>query len=619
MALAKSYGIRAGWPKGPGQVVGGSGGVTPPVPPVTARSLLNASMLAAGALAHWPMNETSGSTLADVINGYDLSATAVTLDQPNLPLSNGASFNGTTSNAARPGDDAGLAFEYNTPKTIEGVINPNITRSGATTQYALLAKRFPTGTAVGWEAYLQWNSSLTITQLVFGMSNPTTGYRVEQQTVDFANGAPQHIMMTHTGSIDAASRVTIFVDGKQLALGSLTASWGSPANPSILTAAPVTAGARRSGATVNHSLAGVENDMAMYASVRPQDEAIYRASLVRNNVPWASAATPARYVMLMSDAYADCDDIVGLALAVACHKAGTSTIIAGICDSPGQYGAAFIDTVFKINGLSIPVGAYQGSIGPGSSDTPSTSTAWRTTSLAFSGYNLGARANYPDHVGVMRQALAAIPDGAKCVPFALGTANSLEALRLSAADGYSPLSGSDLMAAKIDYIEFVGGGYTGTGIGASASYNFAQSPAAAASFIANSPVPIIFQGDDVGGGKASLGGDLVNPVLTQPQVQNTGTSPCWNNWQNAAWNALRPTGFRQSYDPMAVYAACVGETAGQLQEIGIGGNNVINSSNGDNVWSVATGGKHYFQRRLNNTGVAAAVAADIQARIAGVL
>jgi hypothetical protein len=265
------------------------------------------------------------------------------------------------------------------------------------------------------------------------------------------------------------------------------------------------------------------------------------------------------------------DGIAAHYILLELERAGYAKVLAMVTDSSNTYSAPAMAAVNETFGrANIPLGAYQGGVSSGSS-----SSAWSQQITARFGTPGDVRSNYPDAVTTLRTALAAAANGSVTY-VSTGFLTNLAALLQSFPDAFSPLTGAQLVTAKVVEIVIMGGDYpTGSG-----EFNFAGDPASAAYVFAKSPVAITGTG-------ASLGAS----VMVRPPNATNGTTDPFSYAVSLAGAAS--TG---GYDPLAVHYAVMG-----LQDnytvAGAGGVNTINSSNGDNSWA-ATGGKASYLAKL---------------------
>lgn len=150
-----------------------------------------------------------------------------------------------------------------------------------------------------------------------------------------------------------------------------------------------------------------------------------------------------------------------------------------------EYAAAALQSFLTYYGYGdVPVGVTRTqrySLTAFSHAPNMTNIALRATYPAYSLYN----SNFPSAVDVYRKALAGAPNGS-VVLNTEGDLNNLQQLWNSAADTFSPLTGQQLMEAKIKYI-LIDAGTTNNVSG----YNLAVDPYAA-SVITNLTVPVVF-------------------------------------------------------------------------------------------------------------------------------
>jgi inosine-uridine nucleoside N-ribohydrolase len=149
----------------------------------------------------------------------------------------------------------------------------------------------------------------------------------------------------------------------------------------------------------------------------------------------------------------------------------------------------------------------------------------------------------------------------------------------SAADGISPLTGAQLVAAKVSTLWIMGGDFpNGT------SNNFdrdANARTSAANVVSSWPGPIIFIGHEIGTDVIS-GGNLQGMQGTDVLAQ-------------ALLDMGSPTG-RSSWDPMAMMAAIAGDVTDWGMSL-VRGTATVNPSTGANTWVNSGSGNHYYAVR----------------------
>lgn len=281
------------------------------------------------------------------------------------------------------------------------------------------------------------------------------------------------------------------------------------------------------------------------------DDATFQAKCLTADLPViANLATPR--IIFDSDFASDFDDAGALKIAVNLHKAGECTIIAAASSSRNVYSAPALRAMLDWSGLTaIPVGSYKGSTGSGNSGF--------TQQVAANFGQAGkTRADFPDPVIVFRTALAAAPDGSVVYNNVGGMAN-FAALLASPADGISPLTGVQLVAAKVNRVAQQGGREV-----RAVDFNLAEQPADAAYVFANCPVPIHF-------------------IANWPNLLKTGL-PDGDGTLDPYRLAYGPNGnTRESWDPVTTLYAIRG----------VGTHFTFNSVNGTLRFTASTAASEY--------------------------
>ena len=155
------------------------------------------------------------------------------------------------------------------------------------------------------------------------------------------------------------------------------------------------------------------------------------------------------------DCGSDLDCVYSLSAIHALIRRGDVRVLALILDSPNPYGAPVFRTWSSLwKNRAIPIGVYRGSTGAQGADS-----AWsRAIRDAFQPGDTSAR--YPDCVSTYRRALSRAADRSVRV-VETGFPTCLVALMRSAPDGISPMSGADLVRAKVQGLYLMGGDYPG--------------------------------------------------------------------------------------------------------------------------------------------------------------
>lgn len=224
----------------------------------------------------------------------------------------------------------------------------------------------------------------------------------------------------------------------------------------------------------------------------------------------AYAAEPVK-VILDTDMANDCDDAGALAVLNALVDRGEAEMLAVVTNRhcPSEASAAAADAINTWYGRGdTPIGTDKDE-----SKTRNPSPSSYTPALRDEfPHDTPADAECPDALTVYRRVMAAQPDQSVVI-CSVGALSNLEDLYNSEADEHSPLSGPDLIAAKVRLTVIMGGGFPKT---ERPETNIKLDPAAAVTVANLWPGEILWQGYEVG--KAITTGDCLkqtpkdNPV-----------------------------------------------------------------------------------------------------------
>lgn len=262
--------------------------------------------------------------------------------------------------------------------------------------------------------------------------------------------------------------------------------------------------------------------------------ALTAIALCRADVPSTHPKPSPVKVIFDTDMQNDCDDAGALATLHKLADLDEAEILACVVDSRGTE-KAMAATVSAINTYygrpTIPIGTYQAKIkGLGKR----------------SSYVAKIRDEFPHHalpddeeptaLSVYRTALAAAPDSSVSI-ISVGFLPNLSDLLKSVPDAISPLSGADLVRAKVKRLVVMGGEFPK---GADAC-NLVGDSAATQYVVAHWPTPILFSGAEIG-----------NKIMTGKVLAAT---PASNPVRRAYELHGNLRGGRQSWDLTAVLAA----------------------------------------------------------------
>ncbi|NNJ25437.1 nucleoside hydrolase [Alienimonas chondri] len=260
--------------------------------------------------------------------------------------------------------------------------------------------------------------------------------------------------------------------------------------------------------------------------------------------PTDSASSPPVPMIFDTDMDTDCDDVGALAMLHALADAGEATILATPVSSKFPYSGP---CTAALNGWygrpDLPVGVPKGegaAIDRGSRYAKQIAETYPSVSR---GTRFQTNADAPDAVRVYREVLAARPDVADdpaggVVVASVGYLTNLRDLLASEPDDLSPLSGPELVKAKVRLWVCMGGRYPehrDPGVYG----NFKPDPSSAVAAARDWPTPILFSG---------LGED----VLTGGTLSST---PAENPVRRAYKLYLGDKPARPSWDPIVVLYA----------------------------------------------------------------
>ncbi len=228
----------------------------------------------------------------------------------------------------------------------------------------------------------------------------------------------------------------------------------------------------------------------------------------------------------------DCDDVGALAVLHALADAGECTILATPVSSRFAYSAPCTAAINAYHGRGdLPIGVPQGD----GAEVNRGSRYAQQIARAFPS-RLKTNADAPDAVRVYREALAARPDVADdpaggAVVVTVGYLTNLRDLLASEPDAISPLSGPDLIQAKVRLWVCMGGRYP-EHRDPKVYGNFKPDPSAAVVAARDWPTPIVFSGlgEDVLTGDTLSETPQSNPVRRAYKLylKDKPTRPSWD-------------------------------------------------------------------------------------------
>jgi len=368
---------------------------------------------------------------------------------------------------------------------------------------------------------------------------------------------------------------------------------------------------------------------------------------------WVAAAAASADVSGMSptpliidtDMSTDVDDVVAICMAHELQDRGEAKLLGVVHNTGLLEGIGAVSVLNHFYGHDdVALGAYKGDFDNGSQVLAEGS--WQSTGGVAAGDGQGeikttagpfvknlSRGfsspvkNYtqvPDSVHVYRQVLSSQPDHSVVVA-SIGFLTNLADLLRSGPDSVSPLSGPDLVAAKVKKAVVMGGNYPNSSqlfgpvehewnFGGGCNWTAPVCPTTANAttyFLSHWPasVPLVFLGFEVGV-HILTGQPLTAPGTTCAAVAaEQPPNPCaaafndYSGWDAEFWPQ------RPSWDPAAVLVAVRG--AGPYFEEQAGGHNTADPVDGSNAWvadAPASGpGAQSYLRFVNQTSGPGAV------------
>ncbi|MGJ3244425.1 MAG: nucleoside hydrolase [Opitutales bacterium] len=289
-------------------------------------------------------------------------------------------------------------------------------------------------------------------------------------------------------------------------------------------------------------------------------------------------------LILGTDMATDCDDAAAMAVMHGLADRGEARILAVVANN------RHIDSVRAVHAINrwygrpeIPLGTYRGTeVG---FDDIKTYSNW-IDDPAFGAMSTEEAEALPDAVTAYRQALAAEPDNSVTV-VSIGHLNNIHDLLVSSPDAISPLTGSDLFAAKVNHAVIMGGGFPDSSERPQGwEHNFGARGAAPHTHAVlvdglwPESVPITFVGVELGW-----------PVKTGVHLNDAPDDhPVKAAFRHNYADSLN-TGGRESWDLIAVLVAVRGpEPFYRLSEPGT----VRVARDGSNTWAADPAGRQGF-------------------------
>jgi hypothetical protein len=214
----------------------------------------------------------------------------------------------------------------------------------------------------------------------------------------------------------------------------------------------------------------------------------------------AAAEQPAGPVDVIfdTDIGNDVDDVLALGLLHALESRGECRLLAVTITKDNPLAAPFTDAVNEFYGRGdVPIGVVRGGATPDAGRFLPLVKVRDGGALRYP-HDLVDGAAAPDAVRLLRQTLAGRPDGSVAI-VQVGFSTNLARLLDSPADDVSPLSGRDLVAAKVRVLSLMAGAFAPIHhVERSGDYNVDGDLPAARKVADEWPTPRIWSGYEIG-------------------------------------------------------------------------------------------------------------------------
>lgn len=296
----------------------------------------------------------------------------------------------------------------------------------------------------------------------------------------------------------------------------------------------------------------------------------------------------AQRTIIITDYAGDCDDAAAMAIACQAHRDGIINLLGVVASSNVATAASGVRGQLNAYGMqSIPVYAYQGSIG---SYNNRLSAAVRD----IFGVSGQLRDAFQDDVVGLRTLLAAAPNGSVKV-IDIGAPVSGARLLDSPADGISPLTGMQLVAAKVSALYQMAGRFDAD---TTPEYNAAQDVASTRRVYQDWPTPVFAHGGELGRDIFS-GPPAATDVLTDPVKAAFESYKSFDQLVNDK---------RHSWDPIAIDQGIYGNQSLYTQSAA---GSIVVETDGRTVFTAGAGNRYVIGRAASATAIGAALDAKI--------
>ncbi|KIV95205.1 hypothetical protein PV10_02884 [Exophiala mesophila] len=305
------------------------------------------------------------------------------------------------------------------------------------------------------------------------------------------------------------------------------------------------------------------------------------ALLAANSLPFiAKALASPQPIIIDTDLFGDVDDVGALAIANVLQNCGLADLKGVIINTPSEHGAPAASSICSYFGNpEVPVAALRPLSNVTFFDDWDYVRGEYASKVAYNWPGTLTNASLsPTPVDLYRSILASADNNSMHI-ISIGFLTNLADLLRSEGDDISPLTGQELVAAKVSEMIIMGGRYP-----FGWEYNFGGTdPDSTAYVIANLPesVPITFSGGE-------LGNNIFSGDRPLAEALTSNESPIISAYQ---WYVTRGSVRRETWDPIAVLYGVLGLDG--FAEIGMwpllsyaneDGYNTITASNASNAW-----------------------------------
>lgn len=278
-----------------------------------------------------------------------------------------------------------------------------------------------------------------------------------------------------------------------------------------------------------------------------------------------------RKIILGTDWWTDCDDVVAARVLTEFAKAGVVEILGVIINTCTDYSASSVDAFFRNEGIeNLPIGIDRTATFEGK-------PSYQKFITDFCGSEM-TNDDAEDGVRLYRKLLSQVEGKAELVD--IGFHQVLYGLLKSAPDDISPLDGLSLVKEKVSHFWAMAGKWD---VDKGTEYNIHKNEItriASAFVFDNIPCPMTLLGFEVGekvlSGNGLKQGDMLYEVLKGHMVQHH-----------------RECVGRSSWDPMTVLLACIGNEDEAGYKV-VRGKASVNPISGENSFIKDENGTHCY-------------------------